>query len=342
MPTEFPENTDQRQSETNHRKSYTETLDRLATASALHFSKIIRSYVYFNCSAIAAIFLEILAFFIFLAFFSTSIGVTLALSLIFLTVFSHNIIKLYLQNKKIEHFDSLLHGFLEGCRQALELQDGILEHIIILANASIHLSEKLEGQAPHYYRLPSRLLFLRNSAENFSTYWHWNDINIMREKILSFAGQKYIEIIREEPTNLELHAALANIYVTSSTIYQNQPPLSVMENKQAQKIRTANFSKTSQKAIEEFKILCEYAPDDPWVHAQLAYSYHDLQMPKKEMAELEIILRLVPDDIDTMFQLGSLYFRQGLNARGLQVYESIKKLDYERANKLIHYYGNIN
>ncbi len=100
------------------------------------------------------------------------------------------------------------------------------------------------------------------------------------------------------------------------------------------------FRATAERAIEEFKILNAYAPNDPWVHAQLAYSYHDLQMPEEEMKEYETIIRLCPDDKETLFKLGVLYFQQGLNAQGLRVYEELKSSHYQKAEILIQHYGD--
>jgi tetratricopeptide (TPR) repeat protein len=99
------------------------------------------------------------------------------------------------------------------------------------------------------------------------------------------------------------------------------------------------FRSIAEKAIEEFKILSDYAPHDPWVHAQLAYSYRDLQMHKEEIREYETILQLCPDDREALFKLGKLYFEQGQNAKGLQVYETLKGSHYKKAESLIHFYG---
>ena len=99
------------------------------------------------------------------------------------------------------------------------------------------------------------------------------------------------------------------------------------------------FRKTAEKAIEEFKIMSDYAPHDPWVHAQLAYSYRDLQMPKEEIKEYEAILHLCPDDKETLFKLGKLYFQQGQNAKGLQIYETLKNTHFKKAENLISFYG---
>ena len=104
----------------------------------------------------------------------------------------------------------------------------------------------------------------------------------------------------------------------------------------------AKFRATAERAIEEFKILNDYAPEDPWVHVQLAYSYHDLQMPEEEIKEYETVLQLRPNDKDTLFKLGMLYFQQGANAKGLRIYEMLKRTNYKKAESLIKFYGSFN
>lgn len=108
---------------------------------------------------------------------------------------------------------------------------------------------------------------------------------------------------------------------------------------ETRKEMNAKFRSTAQRAIEEFKILSTYAPDDPWVHTQLAYSYHDLQMPEEEIKEYEIIHKLNPHDHDNLFKLGTLYFQQGLNAQGLTIYEKLAQYNHSKAESLIRSYG---
>src|SRR3990167_11215598 len=97
----------------------------------------------------------------------------------------------------------------------------------------------------------------------------------------------------------------------------------------------------SRLAMEKFKILSQYAPNDPWVHEQLAAGFKDLNLPEEEVKEMEHILQLRPQDRDILFRLGKLYFQQGLNAKGLKVYEELQKAHYTRAGDLISSYGAI-
>lgn len=95
----------------------------------------------------------------------------------------------------------------------------------------------------------------------------------------------------------------------------------------------------TERAIEEFKIICSYAPDDPWVLSQLALSYRDLQLPFEEINACESFLRLCPGDKDSLHRLGSLYFELGANAKGLEVYRQLCHIDCSQAASLILQYG---
>ena len=167
----------------------------------------------------------------------------------------------------------------------------------------------------------------------------------MRELLLLEAIAQHVRWVRLEPTLPEAHITLANAYVLLSTLYAgplkwgqegqtawfiNRPSNQTLENK---------FRKSASKAIEEFQILCAYAPNDPWVHLQLAYCYHDLAMPLEEIREYETILRLLPEDQETRFKLGSLYFQQDMNAKGLTIYEELRTADPKRAEGLIRLYS---
>ncbi len=98
------------------------------------------------------------------------------------------------------------------------------------------------------------------------------------------------------------------------------------------------FTSAAERAIEEFKILDDYAPNDQWVHAQLASLYHDIGLPEQEILEFEKMLKIAPQDRQILFRLGVLYFQQGYNAKGLRVYEQLKKSKDKKADELISYY----
>jgi hypothetical protein len=143
--------------------------------------------------------------------------------------------------------------------------------------------------------------------------------------------------IRITPTDLEVHASLANTYVSLSQLYRS---LFASQKKKNAVLWEENFRKFSELAVEEFRILNHYAPHDPWVHEQLAVGYKSLNMTKEEIEEVEVLLKLKPQDKEILFRLGTLYFQEQQNAKGLKIYEELKNANYKRASDLIALYGS--
>lgn len=158
--------------------------------------------------------------------------------------------------------------------------------------------------------------------------------------------EQNIKLVKCEPTSLEVHASLANAYVMLSGLYIDPRKLEGYDDERWMPPERYSpqmeekFRSTAERAIEEFKVLNDFAPNDPWVHAQLAYSYRDLKMPKEEIKEYEAILKFNPGDRETLYKLGLLYFQQGLNSQGLRIYEELKRSHYKKAESLIENYGS--
>lgn len=320
-------------------------ISKLWTPTIKRLGFLLHAYVFFNLFFLFVAGTELAAFISFFALMSKSSVLAFTLAIFFLTLFSYFVLRLYLMAKKPDHLMDLIDEYLGRCRESLRYQEGIPEHHIALANAAHKLAHYLQEKEYSYYTPPPFLKSLAPTFEKFSCFCHWKDLHRLRELLLLTAIEEHIKVIKCEPTNLEVHAALANAYVTLSILYSDPrkyhgfdeerwvPPdrySSEMEEK---------FRQTAQRAIEEFQILSDYAPNDPWVHMQLAYSYHDLQMPEEEIREYEAVLKLRPDDRDTLFKLGMLYFQQGKNAQGLRIYELLKHSNFKKAEALIKFYG---
>lgn len=330
---------------TSHQIHSHQQISKLWQPSLGRMHRLMRAFVLFNLVFLILASVE-LAFFIgFFALLSQSSVLAFTLAIFFLSLFAYFVLRLYLSTKIPEQLMDVVEEYLHHCKAAFHYQEGIPEHHIMLANAAHKLAHHLHEKEYNYYKPPSFLSSLAPMLEKFSCFCHWKDLHRMKEQLLITAIEEHIKVIKCEPTNLEVHAALANAYVTLSSLYADPrkypgfdeekwvPPerySEAMQNK---------FRLTAERAIEEFKILNDYAPDDPWVHMQLAYSYHDLQMPEAEIREYEAVLHLRPDDNDTLFKLGVLYFQQGKNAQGLRIYEQLKHVNFKKAENLMRFYG---
>ena len=310
------------------------------------FNWVIQSYVWFNLLFITVGVVECLCFFVFFAFLAKSSMLAFSFAIIFLTAFSYFMLRLYFKASKREKLAEFCEAFTGRCRRLVRYQDGIPEHHLALATATTQFAARLQDLEYRYYAPPKLLKVSGPAMEKLSCWWHWYDIHLMRELLLHSSIDEHLKLVVCEPTNLEVHAALANAYVLFSGLYAE--PKQSDGDEQERWIPPERFSEemkrkfrlSAERAIEEFKILNHYAPDDPWVHAQLAYSYHDLQMPEEEIQEYEMILQLRPDDRETLFKLGMLYFQQGQNAEGLRIYEALKRGHYKKAENLIKFYGS--
>jgi len=328
------------------KRIFHEQISRTWTQTLTRFNRFLRTYFFFNLFFLSLLFAELLSFLAFFALFQLSSFLAFLLSFFFLTLFSYCVLRLYLQAKKPDKLHDLCQEYLQECKKNIGYQDKIPEHNIALANALQKFAAHLHEQEYGYFSPPFLFKSLSTTLEKFSCVCFWRDLHHFKELLLRQAVEQHLHVVKAEPTNLEVHAALANAYVMLSSLYADPRKYHGFdENKwiHAERFSTKTqqlFRQTAQRAIEEFKILNAYAPDDPWVHMQLAYSYHDLQMPEEEMKEYETVLKILPEDKETLFKLGMLYFEEGKNAKGLQIYETLKRTHYKKAEHLIKFYGS--
>lgn len=322
----------------------TNFLKELIPEKICQFRKILKSYALFNVSFVLLMLAEIIYFFIHLALFVQTFVMAIHLALIFATLFCYFTLRMYIQTHKEEKLLRLQSSFIETSRRLMPFRDDVSSQLMI-AQVCCQLAADLHGEEYRIYPCPSKCLFLSSSLEKLNCWLFWQDVHFIKESLLSACVDVYIKLVRLEPTNLEVHVGLANAYVMLSGLYVDPRTIEGLDDEAWIPPHKYNeefkqkFRSTAVRAVEEFKILSDYAPHDPWVHMQLAYSYRDLQMPKEEIREYEIILQLCPDDKETLFKLGKLYFEQGQNAQGLKIYESLKRSHSKQAESLIHFYS---
>lgn len=325
---------------------YNDHITKIIDPILPQFERMMKSYVIFNMIFLSIGAIEFLLMISFFTFLTQSAILAISLAIVFLTFFSYFILKVYYQTKKPEQYQDILQRYILACKTLLNYQEGCPEHHIALANACCKLADNLQGKEYAFYRVSKWLETLQPTLEIFSCWWHWQDVHRIKELLLMSSVAENIKLVQCEPTSLEVHASLANAYVMLSGLYIDPRNLDGYDDERWMPSERYSpqiqekFRSIAERAIEEFKVLNDYAPNDPWVHAQLAYSYRDLQMPKEEIKEYETILKLNPGDRDTLYKLGLLYFQQGLNAQGLRIYEELKRTNYKKAESLMEYYGS--
>jgi tetratricopeptide (TPR) repeat protein len=309
------------------------------------FDRLMRRQAAFHAFFFILFLSEIVLFMVFFPFFAKSMILALISGVIFFTVFAYFTLRLYIQARKPEQITEIKERFVSACKSLINFQEGMPEHHMAVSAACCKLANRFHAREYSYYRPPRLLATLAPMLEKYSCWCHWQNLQMMKELLLQESVKEHIQLIRSQPVSLEAHASLANAYVMLSGLYIDPRKIGKYDHdlwipeEKFNRASEEKFRNAAERAIEEFKILNEYAPNDPWVHSQLAYSYHDLQMPTEEIREYEILQKLLPDDRDNLFKLGILYFQQGLNAKGLRVYEELKKAHYQKADALIRHYG---
>jgi len=260
-----------------------------------------------------------------------------ALGGLFLTLFSYVVLLFYYQTKKPEQLQHLKEQFLQSCRQHISVPTGETQHHLSIAEALSKLASYLQDFESNFYKVPALLQPLAPLLGRVSYLCYWEDVFKMKRLLLQAAVEEHLKQVRATPTDLEVHASLANTYVALSKLYRDAIPQAA---KQIQMF-TDSFRSAARLAIEELRILNHYAPNDPWVHEQLAMGYSRLDMPEEELTELETLLKLRPQDNEILFRVGILYFQLGMNAKGLQIYQELMQSNFKKAEDLIASYGSI-
>ncbi len=304
-------------------------------------SHILKAYSAFNLTFILLGLFEIVCCLIFFNLLTRSNLLAITLATFLMTLFSYLILRTYFQAKKPEQ---LLNLCIETLGELTSDGDhhNAFEQTLAISTSLMRISGALKDCEYSLYQPPKGLESLQTTFEKLGCWLHWKDFHFLKEWFYIQAANLYIELIKENPDDLQLHVALANNYVLFSGIYsppkldedEKWVPLEKFSDKFKMK-----FKQCAQGAIEEFKILNDYNPEDPWVYTQLAYSYHDLNMPQEEIQAYETLIALSPEDDEALYKLGTLYFQQGLTAKGLKIYEKLKSSNPQKASSLVKHYG---
>lgn len=258
-----------------------------------------------------------------------------------LLLFLYFTTRLYMRLQRPLLYKSIQQHFVTLCGQAIDSDPPTAEELLQVAQHCLQFASDLEGRAYSYYPLPRLMARLQPYQEMWSLWWHRQDVLTMRELLYLAAIEAHLQWVRQDPTSLEAHTALASRYTALSRLYvsaleQDESNIlsDVLREEYEQKFRLA-----TEQAMQEFHVLSRYTPDDPWIYMQLACSYKDLQMPQEEMREHVKVLKLLPDEKNTLLRLATLCFEQKQTAQGLQFYQQLRMLGEPRAEALLMLYG---
>lgn len=309
-----------------------------------HFKKVLRSYLIFHLCFYFAFLLELGFIAALYALKMHTPLFALGIAFFVLTVFTYLSLLFYTHSKKPEQLSQLKDWFVSICRRSLSEDIAQQDYHLFMAQALHLFARSFQTKDLPVYLKSFPLESLQRVMKKLSLFLHLKDLQKMKEILLFECIQEHLSLLKIEPTNLEVHASLGNSYLTLSAVYKTllTSPVQLKEesysNTEINEKYYEKFKRSINKAIEEYKIIYESARDDPWVLAQLATCYHELEMYDKEIEHFEKILEVSDAKGDVMLRLAYLYFQEGLNAQGFKIYKLLKESDHERADELFSYY----
>jgi len=212
----------------------------------------------------------------------------------------------------------------------------------IQAEKALQFAKQFDAVAPILYKLFFGFSLFKKIAKPLCAYLFWQDVHLIKELFLLAMIDELKASVKEEPINTDAHKSLAEGYLMLSSHYKE--PLERDEAYLQGSPKTKGkllqkFQFACHLAIEEFSIVSEYLPDDPQAYKALARAWRDAQDTKQEIAAYEMVARLDPHDHESLATLGILYFQQGMNVKGLHIYQQLQKQNSDAAQTLIAYYG---
>lgn len=308
------------------------------------FKQVITTYTLFHISFLSILILQLLTT---IALFGNvnSIYFAIVIGSFIMTIFSYTIIAYYFQGKKSGEFAEIMKAFSLSSKKEIPVDLDDEEYHLTLANSLFQLTTYIAQVEVYAISLPP-FKFIEDLNVKMCFWLNWRDILFMQELLMFESIREHIELVKLKPTSLSAHTSLANAYIALSKIYQKPQSPILSSSRFTQKVfekprLQERFQFATKRAIEELKILDGLAPNDPWVHAQLASCYHHMEMNEEEIKEYEFLLNLRPHDKEILLRLGILYFHLNMHAKGLKVYESLQKIDAKDAHHLISHYSSM-
>ncbi len=292
---------------------------------------ILRSHLCFHLVFSLLLVLQGLGLIGVLLFQPKSLPIAILLGTLTLSVFTYLILIFYLQAKKSDQFLKLRASFLHLCQKNLPNHLEHAEEHLLLASAVSHFAKHVHYPSLSPFKWCNHK-WMQPLTNRLKHHWQSHDLAQMKEKLFFASINEHIQLIKQSPDNLQAHTSLAKTYLALGKLYRTKKATASDPDP------IAAHKRCITRAIEEFSIVAEYAPNTPWVHAQLASCHHTLHNYDAEIQEYEFILTLLPKDAQIMHRLGILYFEQGLIAKGIQIYKKLKGCDPAKAATLIHHY----
>ena len=202
-------------------KDFQKTVDEYSLLALKRFKKLVRTYAIYHACLLTALLGELLAFIFCLLRMPKSPLLAISLAGFLLTTFIYLVVLFYFQTKKPEQFLQLRTWFILLCRKALPKAMDETEYHLSLANAAYRLASCLSKQENYSYNIFPSISSISLLVKKISFIIHWKDLHKMKEILLLVSINEHIELIKRKPTDLEVHASLANAYIALSKLYRD-------------------------------------------------------------------------------------------------------------------------
>lgn len=305
------------------------------------FRKILRGYLIFHSLAWLLLISLSLCVYLFSGPLYNLSFLSIFIALLALTSFTYLALIFYFQSKKTDQLTQLTHWYVSILKKSIGGEFSYLEHYLALAGGLYFFSHYLNPKAMPLYKLKIWLPSLQKVVRKLALFIYVKDFHKLKEMLMLSCIKQHLTLLKYEPTHLEVHGSLANSYLSLSKIYKYSRDHELLDNfslddlSEESKIK---FKNTIAQAIEEYQIIEDFLPKDPWVLMQLALCYHELEDYDHEIYYFEKILESSDNNYAVMMRLAQLYFSQKKHAKGFKLYKILRENSVEGVELLIEDY----
>ncbi len=299
-------------------------------------------YAVFHIAFISFLILQLFSFVLFFSYLSQSTISAFAIAFFVLTSFSYFLLLFFFETKKSEQWMLLSSEFYHFC-QAKYIEEKNIH--LYIAEATHAAASFLQQQEFSFYLFPFSINAIAPVLEKLKVRLYWKNFHYMKELLLLLSIEELVTQIKKIPTHLDAHAALTQAYSQLGLLYAHpnknpDSPFPWIPAAYSSEQMQEKFTLCMERSVEECKILQAYGVNDQWVHAKLATIYGLQEKTEEELLQYEELLSIDPSNEETLLHLGVLCFKQGYNAKGLNLYEQLRHLSPEKAERLISYYDS--
>lgn len=310
-------------------------------AGIKYFKKIIRNHILFHTLCFFYLLSLSLCVYFFSGPFKNLSLLSIFIALLSLSTFTYLALIFYFQSKKKDQFEHLTDWYVSISKKAIGGEFSYLEHYLSLAGGLYHFSHYLNPKNMPLYKVKAPLPSLQKILKKLALFIYVKDFHKLKEMLMIACIEQHLELLKYEPTHLEVHGSLANSYLALAKIYKYSKNHELLDSLSLDKLPDESkikFRNTILHAIQEYQILEDDLPEDPWVLMQLAICYHELEDYDNEILYFEKILNSSQNNYAIMMRLAELYFSQKKHSKGFKLYKMLKENQVDGADLLMENY----